>query len=310
MQQDKTKNLLILPFDHRSSFSKKILQIKGEPDEKQTQQIKDLKQLIFQAFLQVQQNDKHPQELGILVDEQYGKEIVDKANEKGIPVASGVEASGHDVLHFEYGRKFGKHVKKLDPDYVKVLVRYHPENPKGNKTQIKRLKKLSKFCKKVNKPLLLELLVPPTKEEKELDHYDTQIRPQKTAKAIKELEGKVDVAIWKLEGFSAKGWKAVLEALPQDAKVVVLGRGEDAQMVHFWLKEAAQFEQIIGFAIGRTIFMDPLLKLLKEEISEEAAKDQIAQNYKAFIDLWRNAKQESQESIESANSNEEEEKAA
>lgn len=281
-------NLLILPFDHRSSFSKKILGIESTPNQEQIQKIKDLKSLIYRAFLRVWEGDEIPDELGILVDEEYGAEIIRDANEKGINTASGVEKSGQDVFTFEYGRKFGKHIENLNPDYVKVLIRYHPENKRGNRKQISRLAKLSKFCEKTGRPLLLELLVPPTEEERNGEkNFDTKIRPLKTAEAIKELKGKVNVAIWKLEGFTPEGWKPVLKAVPEENKIIVLGRGANAAKVEYWLKNAAQFEQIIGFAVGRTIFMEPLLKLLGKEISEEETINSISANYKHFVDLWR-----------------------
>lgn len=284
-------NLLILPFDHRSSFSSKILKISGEPNEEQVQQIKDLKNTIFEAFLNIREKDENPEDLGILVDEEYGKEILKKANDRGITTSVGVEKSGQKVLKFEYGNKFNKHIEQINPNYVKVLIRYHPENQRGNKKQLSRLKKLSDYCKKTNRNLLLELLVPPSEKEKEEETFDTNIRPEKTAKAIKEIINKeIEVDIWKLEGFTYEGWEKVLQNLPENSKIVVLGRGEDEEKVEFWLKEAAKFDQIIGFAIGRTIFMKPLLSLLDEKISKEEAKRQIGLNYKKFIDIWREAK--------------------
>lgn len=283
--------LLILPFDHRSSFSKKILGIEGEPSEKQIEKIKSLKRLIFRAFLKVRAEVENPQNLGMLVDEHYGKEILKEANEKGITTSVGVEKSGQEIFTFEYGKSFGQHILEVNPAYVKVLVRYNPENKRINRKQVRRLKRLSEFCKENSKKLLFELLVPPTKKDlKTSEDYDTKIRPQKTAQALIEISEKINVAIWKLEGFDSAGWNVVLGALPQEAEVIVLGRGENKEKVEFWLTEASNFDQIIGFAIGRTIFMQPLLDLLSNEISEEETVNQIAQNYRYFVDLWRQSK--------------------
>jgi len=285
--------LLILPFDHRSSFSKKILGIEVQPTPEQIGRIKGLKKLIFEAFLNARSEIENPQNLGILVDECYGKEILKEANEKGITTSVGVEKSGQEVFTFEYGKDFGEHILEIDPTYVKVLVRYNPENKRINRKQLRRLKKLSKFCEKNNRKLLFELLVPPTEKKLETSKdFDTEIRPTITARALKEIAKKIKVDIWKLEGSDTAGWNIVLEALPKDAKVIVLGRGEDKEKVKFWLTEASKFDQIIGFAIGRTIFMQPLVDLLENGISEEEARTQIAQNYRYFVDFWRQSKKQ------------------
>ncbi len=285
-------DLLILPFDHRSSFSKNILGIEGKPNLEQVEEIKRLKNLVFKAFLQVRNSVERPEELGILVDEMYGTEIIEKANSMGVVTSVGVEKSGQEIFDFEYGRKFAKHIEGLQPSYVKVLVRYNPQNARANKKQLKRLKKLSDYCQKTHNKLLFELLVPPTENDKNSGRdFEAEIRPEKTAQAIVEIADKVKASIWKLEGFSAEGWKQVLEVIPEDEKVIVLGRGEDAGKVRFWLGEAAKFDQIIGFAVGRTIFMQPLLDHLGNSVSEEETINKIAENYRGFVDLWRGVKE-------------------
>ncbi|HDQ88769.1 MAG TPA: DUF2090 domain-containing protein [candidate division WWE3 bacterium] len=284
-------NLLILPFDHRSSFSKNILGIEGVPNPSQTEEIKRLKNLVFKGFLKVRENAENPEELGILVDEMYGLEILQEANKLGVVTSVGVEKSGLDIFDFEYGKKFGKHIDAIEPTYVKVLVRYNPENKKANKKQLERLKKLSDFCLKNNRKLLFELLVPPTEKDKNSEQdFEAVIRPEKTAEAIVEISEKVKANLWKLEGFSSEGWQQVLQVIPKDEKVIVLGRGEDAEKVKFWLQEGAKFDQIIGFAVGRTIFMEPLLGHLKNGVSEEDTINKIADNYKVFVDLWMNSR--------------------
>lgn len=281
-------DLLILPFDHRSSFSKNILGIGGEPNSEEIQKIKYLKGLVFEAFLRVRADIEKPEELGILVDEMYGREIIEKANSMGIVTSVGVEKSGLDIFDFEYGKDFGKHIETLQPSYVKVLVRYNVQNKWANRKQLNRLKKLSDYCLQNKKKLLFELLVPPTERDKKSKaDFETVIRPEKTARAILEISKKVKADLWKLEGFSTEGWKQVLEVIPKDEKVIVLGRGEDEEKVKHWLQEAARFDQIIGFAVGRTIFMQPLIDHLQNDTPKEEAIEGISQNFKSFVNLWR-----------------------
>jgi myo-inositol catabolism protein IolC len=284
-------DLLILPFDHRSSFSKKILGIEGVPNEDQVKEIVRLKGLVYKAFLKVRETDGRPEELGILVDEQYGKAILDDANSRNITTAVGVEKSGQEMFDFEYGSEFGAHIEDVNPNYVKVLVRYNPENKKINKKQLKTLKKLNKFCQKNDRKMLFELLVPPTEGDLAANEdFETAIRPRKTAAAIKEIRKKVKPAVWKLEGLSHEGWELVLENIPGDEKVIVLGRGEDPEKVRFWLKEATGFDQVIGFAVGRTIFMQPLLKHLEGTADEEQTVSMVADNYRQLVSVWRDAR--------------------
>jgi 5-dehydro-2-deoxygluconokinase len=46
---------------------------------------------------------------------------------------------------------------------------------------------------------------------------------------------------------------------------IVLGRGADDAKVREWLAVAASVPGFIGFAVGRTSFWEPLLKLESEE---------------------------------------------
>ncbi len=288
------KSLLLLPFDHRSSFSKNILKLEGDPKDKEIEEIKYLKAMIFEAFLWVWKNDSFPEELGILADEAYGKEILEKANKLGIITSVSVEKSGQDIFDFEYGEKFGEHIQQVNPTYIKALVRYNPQNKEINQKQLVNLQKLENFCQQNQKQLLFELLVPPnTKEAQDMENFETQIRPKETAEAILEISQIIHPKIWKLEGFSKEGWEMVLKVIPQESKVIVLGRGEDPQKVDFWLQEAVRFPNIIGFAVGRTVFMPPLVKFLAKELLESEAIVQISKNFERLVNNWRVNKNQS-----------------
>lgn len=286
--------LLILPFDHRSSFVKNLLNFTPPLDEEQKQKVQELKQLVFNGFREAVVNYENKDWFGILVDEEFGEEIGKQAKRMGVKLAIPVEKSGQDVFDFEYGANFGEHIKKMDPNYVKVLVRYNPENIDNNKIQIERLKRLSDFCQNNNYKLLLELLVPPTQKDLDLagdkEEYEKSYRAEKTARAISEIKETIKVDIWKIEGFSSSQWKEIIEAIGSEAKIIFLGRGENQEFVEKWLKAAAPYEQIIGFAIGRTIFYDPLKGYLSGAISQDRARDLISENFKHFADMWINQK--------------------
>ena len=268
--------LYILPFDHRSSFIKLL----NKPDKKKVQ---ELKQIIFDGFLKVYNNYPKKKDLGILVDEKYGEEIIKFAKEKKITFCLPIEKSGKKVLELEY--KDLKKIKEINPDYIKILIRYNPLNIKTNKKQLLTLKKVDAFCFKNEYKVILELLVPPTKKDLKLTKdYDRYLRLERTIGALKEIQENIKVNIWKLEGFNEKEWKEINKITK--SKIIFLGRGESKNKVIKWLLQAKKSKNIIGFAIGRTTFLEPITKYIEGSFSKEKASLKIANNFKYFIDLF------------------------
>ena len=74
---------------------------------------------------------------GVLVDEQFGSDIPERAREHGLKLAMPVEKSGQNDFDFEYGDDFPAHIEKFNPDFSKVLVRYNPDGDADmNKEQL------------------------------------------------------------------------------------------------------------------------------------------------------------------------------
>ncbi|MDD5341523.1 MAG: DUF2090 domain-containing protein [Patescibacteria group bacterium] len=290
------KQLYILPFDHRATFSKGLFSYKEPLSKAQRNKVKSAKRMIWQAFVNVWSKSKNKEALGILVDEEFGSEIQRAAATLDVIRLLTVEKSGQNVFDFEYGTKFGQHILKFKPDYAKVLVRYNPADKEANKIQLKNLKKLNDFCAKKKIGFLFELLVPPTKAQLKTyrteEKYDLQLRPILTRKAIYEIrKSQIEPDIWKLEAMYRKSdWQKLIATVKannkKDAKIIVLGRAGSKALVSFWLKVASGFNDIIGFAVGRTIFFPPLQKYLKKELTKKQAIDLIAKNFQYFIDLW------------------------
>src|SRR6056297_525204 len=284
------KKLIILPFDHLSSFSRELLKQKGKPSQKAVKQIKYFKNIIFQAFLKVYNKSENKKDLAILVDEQYGREVIKKAQKLGIKLCLPVEKSGQKEFRFEHGNSFARKILEIDPDFVKVLIRYNSQNKLVNKKQLERLKRLNKFCVRKNYPLILELLVPATMQDLKTAGskiaYDKRIRPGKTALAIKEIRKVIKDDVWKLEGTTQKNWSKIIKKIDEKSGIIVLGRGEDKEQVIKWLGAAKRFKKIIGFAIGRTIFLRPLKKMLSKEYNKTQTIEKIAKNFEFFIKFW------------------------
>ncbi len=292
------KELLILAFDHRASFLEKMFGIKGRPptpDEKK--QIEDYKNIVFEGFrLAIKKNV--PKDIaGLLVDEEFGTSVLRDAKREGLTFAMPVEKSGQDEFDFDYGEKFVQHIEEFDPTFVKVLVRYNPEgDAEMNKRQLKRLKKLSDYLHKANRNFLFELIVPATAAQLAKlggakEKYDQELRPKLMVTTLKEIqEAGVEPSIWKLEGVDKPAdAKAVVKQAQTGGRkvgVITLGRGESKEKVQEWLKVGAKIPGIIGFAVGRTIFWNPLADFKTGKINRKQAAEQIAQNYGEFTELW------------------------
>jgi 5-dehydro-2-deoxygluconokinase len=70
--------------------------------------------------------------------------------------------------------------------------------------------------------------------------------------------------------------------------VITLGRGESKDKVKEWLSVGAKIPGIIGFAVGRTIFWDPLVEFRAGKIDRKIAAEKIAACYTEFVELWQN----------------------
>src|SRR5919197_4074550 len=264
--------LFILAFDHRGSFQKKWFGLESEPTEEETQKISDAKHLVFEGLLHALDGGAEASITGALVDEQFGAptSIPQQAREHGLKLAMPVEKSGQNEFDFEYGDAFGDHIEKFDPDFAKVLVRYNPDGDADmNRRQAERLKRLSDWLHERDRKFLFELLVPAEDAQLEsvggdTDRYDAELRPELMRRTIVELQDAgVEPDIWKIEGVDER---ADCEAIAQQSRAggrdgvvcVVLGRGADDDRVDHWLRQGAPVDGYVGFAIGRSIWGDPL----------------------------------------------------
>jgi myo-inositol catabolism protein IolC len=70
---------------------------------------------------------------------------------------------------------------------------------------------------------------------------------------------------------------------------VVLGRGADDDKVDQWLRAGAPVEAYVGFAIGRSIWGDPLRGFLDGRLAREDAASAVADAYLRFVKVYQEA---------------------
>ena len=297
-----SEKLYILAFDHRGSFMKAVVGKSGDLTQEETDKIKDAKTLIFDGMVIAAEAGEDSSIMGVLVDEQFGGSIPEMAKKHGLKLAMPVEKSGQDMFDFEYGDDFGAHIEQFDPDFSKVLVRYNPDyaDAQANKDQLGRLKTLSDWLHDNDRKFLFELLVPAEPSQLEsvggdTARYDAELRPELMIRAITEIqEAGIEPDIWKIEGLDERSdCVRVAEQTRaggrDDVACVLLGRGADNDKVDHWLYQAGEVEGFVGFAIGRSIWSDPLKQYLSGDLEREAAAAKVAENYTRFIEVWRQA---------------------
>ncbi|HEX7610329.1 MAG TPA: DUF2090 domain-containing protein [Solirubrobacteraceae bacterium] len=296
------QQLYILAFDHRGSFQKKFFGIEGEPDAEQTAIIADAKHLIYEGLLQAVAAGADASITGVLVDEQFGSTVPAEAREKGLKLAMPAERSGQTMFDFQYDDDFGAHIERFNPDFTKVLVRYNPTGDAAeNREQLGKLKRLSDWLKANDRKFLFELLVPAEPAQLEsvggdTERYDAELRPELMRQAISEIQDAgIEADIWKIEGVDERSDCEMLVAQARaggrDGVVcVVLGRGADDAKVDQWLTAAAPVDGFIGFAIGRSIWWDPLKAYVDGKIERSAGARKIAENFLRFVSVYERAK--------------------
>lgn len=297
-----TKKLFILPFDHRSSFLKKMFGIEGrQPTDEEIQLVASYKYVVYNGFkLAVTSGDVPKTGAAILVDEQLGDAVLRDAKHNGYTTCLSTEKSGQDEFDFEYGDSFGQHIDTYRPTFVKALIRYNPESdPELNKRQQGRLKTLTDFCHTHDYKFLIEPLVPATpdqltKVDNDSHRYDHELRPGLMVKMVQELQaGGVEPDIWKIEGFDqATDYQTIINQMRSSGRdqvsAIVLGRGADDSQVERWLKAGASVDGVIGFAVGRTIFWQALVDYKENKLTAEQAATEIGRKYAHFYKVFSN----------------------
>lgn len=278
------KNLLILPFDHRGSLLKKLYGTTA-PSAKQRGEYKRLKKMVYAGFEKAIALCVPKSEAAILVDEEYGSDILRDAKRKGYNFCMPVEKSGAQCFEFEHA-DFEKHVTKFNPTFVKVLVRFNPAEDNGK--QIEKLKELDSFCKRSHRKYIFELLVPPTKAQCRMKNYDCDSRPELMIAAMEQLQNaSIKPDVWKLEGVEKKTQVQAIVKQARGAGVIILGRGESSAKVRKWLKTSARVQGVTGFAVGRTVFWNAMLKMHSHAWTEEKASAEVARNFVALVKMWK-----------------------
>ena len=105
----------------------------------------------------------------------------------------------------------------------------------------------------------------------------------------------IEPDVWKIEGTedpqAAENFVAQARVGYRDeVGIIILGRGENEKRVREWLRVGARTKGIIGFAVGRTVFWQPLVDYKDGKISREEAVRRISNTYQDLYKLFIDAR--------------------
>lgn len=292
------KPLYILPFDHRHSYITGVFHWQEPLTPGQVAEIVASKTVIYDGFKAAVSGTAERDRAGILVDEAFGAALLRDAAARGYVTCVSTEKSGQDEFDFEYGDAFAQHIETVNPTFAKVLVRYNPEGDAAmNARQTERLRRLSDYLARTRRLFMFELLVPP--ERAQLDRldgsrtaYDRELRPARMIDAIHALQDAgVEPDVWKIEGLDRREeCEKIVAAARRGGRTavgcIVLGRGSDEHAVVRWLTVAAGVQGFIGFAVGRTTWLDGVTKWRARTIGREIAVAQIASRFREWATIF------------------------
>ena len=293
--------LFVLAFDHRQSI-RSLFGIPGKPTSQDAVWIADTKRIIFDGLLEARDSIRGVGVPALLVDEEFGSEILDLARSDDVVAAIACERSGQAEFQFEHGEDFPGHMARFDPELIKALVRFNPDGDQEvNGRQIKRLRRLSDWLATEDRELLLELLVPPDPYQlrsvgEDRTRFDAELRPELVCRAVTELQdASVEAAFWKIEGLERRSDCEQIAATCRrqgrdGVSCLILGRGADASKVEHWIRTAASVSGFAGFAVGRTIWWDAIASHLAGELDRVDATAKIAERYLHFVDVYQDAR--------------------
>ncbi len=271
-----------LAFDHRIQLER-IAQRHRQPNSR----IADFKKLIYRAACRTSGEDRA---FGILVDERFGRAVLEEASGKGHWLARPIELPENTPLAFEGGPDPALILREWPVDeVVKCLVYWHPDDPTELAgAQERQIAMLAEACRQTDHELLLEVIA---------DRTDPGNARATTTIMRRIYELGVRPDWWKLAApGDDDGWALVDETIRQSDPYCrgVLLLGLDAPEADLIRSLAAAARQPIckGFAIGRSIFGATAEAWFAGQMKDEAAVEQIAAYYGRLTQAWRMARRE------------------
>jgi 5-dehydro-2-deoxygluconokinase len=271
--------LAILAFDHRHQFEESARRFGRDQSD-----IRAAKRLIGEAWRSVAESKPHA---GAIIDEQYGADLLEEFTTSGHWLARPIERANVTPLEFVGGADPGTSLRLWPKGHiVKCLVRYDLEcKPQLREAQESRLIQLFQATRSLERELVLEVLLTAGSDSSQF----------RIAAAMHHL---YEIGIWpdwwKIESPSNDlEWQEITSAISRnDAEcrgVILLGKGAPLEVMRRSLRAARQHAVCRGFAVGRSIFQQPVDDWLGGNLSDDECIRAVETNFRLLIDAWEGA---------------------
>ena len=271
--------LMALAIDHRAQLEK-IADDAGAPRER----ISRFKRLAVDAAATVAAGRPG---FGMLLDGRYGREALFRAADHNFWIGRPVEEPGSRPLDFEFGGSLGAKLVEWPVGHtVKCLCFYHPDDaPEMKARQERELLRLADATRRIGRELLIEIIASKHGEVRD----DTVARVMARFYAIG-----VKPDWWKLEGqASAAAWRHVADVVetndPLCRGVILLGLEAPEEDLAEAFAIARGCDWVRGFAVGRTIFVEPAAAWFAGRIDDGEAVRAMAESFARLCALWEKA---------------------
>lgn len=277
--------LNILAFDHRIQ-----LEQMAEDAQVSVEKIPALKSLIKKAVDTITNSENIEHSVGAFVDGKYGQDVLNDVSGSKWWLARPIELPGSRPLELENG-DIGTQLRSWPLEQiVKCLLFYHPHDPvRIRHAQEKTLSEVYQACCASGHELLVEVILPEDQLQDD-DYY------------IDVLRRFYDIGIkpdwWKLPPLSPTHWQEVDQIIETRDRychgVLILGKDASPDFLAQGFQNCIGSKTVKGFAVGRTIFSEPSRAWLNGKINDDVFVEQIADNFRQMIQLWRNRHSENQ----------------
>ena len=266
--------LRVFAFDHRSQMQ----ELEGATDAK----IDAFKGLCLDAALRVQDGGAG---YGILCDGRLGERTLHRAEGQGLWIGRPAEWPGSRPVTFEpdLGLDCGGLSEWPRGQVVKCLCFAHPDDEEDMaRAQEAAVLRLFTAARRNRLEFLLEII--PSK----LGPVDDGT----TATLIRRFyEIGVVPDWWKLEPMTTpEAWARVCAVIeehnPHTRGIIVLGLEQSEAALTESFAQAARFDLVKGFAVGRTIFAEAASAWMRGGLSDAEAVEDMAGRYRRLCEIW------------------------
>ncbi|HET7792253.1 MAG TPA: 5-dehydro-2-deoxygluconokinase [Rhizobacter sp.] len=277
--------LCVMAFDHRSQFTDLAREAGAD-----AARLPALKQLLVKAAERVEVSHGLKGRLGVLIDGGMGADALASATGRGWWVGRPVELPGSRPLRFDVDSSVGSQLVSWPAEQVvKCLVHYHPDDaPALRLEQELRLRQLWEATRASGHELLLEVIPP------------KQVNPSVSADeaVLRAIQRFYNLGFkpewWKLAPMSSTGWQSLANLVqqrdPYCRGAVILGLNQPLADLARGFAQATH-PIVKGFMVGRSLWMEPSQKWLRNEMSDVDFIKAVARNFATLVEAWASSRQ-------------------